>query len=140
MGDQHRDGVRTAGDVEQGALGLDVISAAEGPGWRLTRETGRRQRLRPVDRGEERNRLAAVLIIHPSADIDPAFRQPAFLLGLPFETARTVVDLLYAGCFHKYPRLTVALAHCAGVLPALSGRTAASGCSEWKTMCPTHVV
>ncbi|KOU56784.1 amidohydrolase 2 [Streptomyces sp. MMG1533] len=73
---------------------------------------------------------AQLLFIHPSA-VPPTFRQTSVLVELPFETTRTVVDLLYAGFFRRYPRLTVVLAHCGGALPALSGRLGLLGAEEY---------
>ncbi|MFF0078975.1 amidohydrolase family protein [Streptomyces canus] len=79
---------------------------------------------------EELDRRSAVLFVHPSP-VPPAFRQTAVLVEFPFETTRTVVDLLYTGFFRRYPRLTVVLAHCGGALPALSGRLGLLGAEEY---------
>jgi len=79
---------------------------------------------------EELDRRSAVLFVHPGA-VAPVFRQTSVLVEFPFETTRTVVDLLYAGFFRRYPRLTVVLAHCGGALPALSGRLGLLGAEEY---------
>jgi predicted TIM-barrel fold metal-dependent hydrolase len=86
-------------------------------------------RLTPV--WEELNQRAAVLFVHPSTDFAPPLRQPTALVEVAFETTRVIVDLLYTGFFHLYPRLTVVLAHCGGALPALSGRLGLLGAEPW---------
>jgi 6-methylsalicylate decarboxylase len=49
------------------------------------------------------------------------------LIEAPFDTARTVVDMLFAGIFRRYPRFNVLLAHGGGALPSLAGRIANFG-------------
>ncbi|MEW2495282.1 amidohydrolase family protein [Streptomyces nodosus] len=80
---------------------------------------------------EELDRREAVLFIHPSTDIAPPLRQPAALVEVTFETARTIVDLLYTGFFRRYQHLKVVLAHCGGSLPTLSGRLGLLGAEPW---------
>ncbi|MGW5172660.1 hypothetical protein ACWEQ1_35575 [Streptomyces nodosus] len=80
---------------------------------------------------EELDRREAVLFTHPSTDIAPPLRQPAALVEVTFETARTIVDLLYTGFFRRYQHLKVVLAHCGGSLPALSGRLGLLGAEPW---------
>jgi predicted TIM-barrel fold metal-dependent hydrolase len=79
----------------------------------------------------ELNRRHAVLFVHPSTDIVPSLRQPSALVEVAFETTRAIVDLLYTGFFHRYPDLTMVLAHCGGALPALSGRLGLLGAEPW---------
>lgn len=47
------------------------------------------------------------------------------------DTARTIVDALFAGVGLRHPRLSVVLAHAGGVLPTLRDRTAALGTGPW---------
>jgi predicted TIM-barrel fold metal-dependent hydrolase len=57
--------------------------------------------------------------------------RPVAVSEVAFETARTVIDMLYAGTFCKFPNVTVVLAHCGGALPALSGRILLLGHERW---------
>ncbi|HEY6495392.1 MAG TPA: amidohydrolase family protein, partial [Trebonia sp.] len=86
-------------------------------------------RLAPV--WAELDRRQAVLFVHPRTDIAPPLGQPAALLEVAFETARAITDLLYTGFLHRYPGLTMVLAHCGGALPALSGRVGLLGAEPW---------
>ncbi|MGH7068405.1 MAG: amidohydrolase family protein [Acetobacteraceae bacterium] len=64
------------------------------------------------------------LFIHPGAT--PDRRLDRFyltnLLGNPIETTLAAADLLFSGVMHRFPRLTVILAHGGGALAALCGR------------------
>lgn len=64
------------------------------------------------------------LFIHPGAA--PDRRLDRFylgnLLGNPFETTLAAADLVFSGVLHRFPRLTVILAHGGGALAALCGR------------------
>jgi predicted TIM-barrel fold metal-dependent hydrolase len=73
----------------------------------------------------------AVVFAHPNAYAPAAMGRPAALVEVAFETARTVVDMLYAGTFRKFPNITFVLAHCGGALPALSGRPMILGHESW---------
>jgi predicted TIM-barrel fold metal-dependent hydrolase len=86
-------------------------------------------RLDPV--WKELDRLHAVVFAHPNAYAPAAMGRPAALLEVAFETARTVVDMLYAGTFRKFPNIKFVLAHCGGALPALSGRLMILGNEKW---------
>jgi len=87
------------------------------------------ERLEPV--WAELNRRRAVVFVHPNPVAPPQLGMPAILMELPFETARSVVDMLYAGVFRRYPDLTVILAHAGGALPAMSGRLTQLGAEAW---------
>jgi len=80
---------------------------------------------------KELDRRGAVVFAHPNAYAPAAMGRPAALLEVAFETARTVVDMLYAGAFRKFPNITFVLAHCGGALPALSGRLMILGNEKW---------
>jgi hypothetical protein len=50
---------------------------------------------------------------------------------MAFDTAKTVVDMLYKSVFLRYKGIRWVLAHCGGALPALSGRLLVLGGEEW---------
>jgi predicted TIM-barrel fold metal-dependent hydrolase len=72
----------------------------------------------------ELDRLQATLFIHPTTRgyENTRLGRTGALIEAPFDTARTVVDMLYAGVFRRHPRFNVILAHGGGALPALAGR------------------
>ena len=79
----------------------------------------------------ELNRQQAVVFVHPNPYAPASMGRPSPLIEVTFETARTVVDTLYAGTFRKFPNITFILAHCGGALPALSGRLKLLGTEPW---------
>lgn len=79
----------------------------------------------------ELNRRHAVVFVHPDAYAPASMGRPSPLIEVAFETARTVVDMLYAGVFRQHPRITFILAHCGGALPVLSGRLKLLGTEPW---------
>ncbi len=87
------------------------------------------KRLGPV--WSELNRRGAVVFMHPDAYSMPSLGRPTALLEVAFETARIVVDMLYAGVFRDFPRVRFIVAHCGGALPAMSGRLALLGAEPW---------
>ena len=87
------------------------------------------RRLDPV--WAELNRRGAVVFMHPDAYALPSMGRPTALLEVAFETARVVVDMLYAGVFRNYPEIRFIIAHCGGALPAMSGRLALLGAEPW---------
>jgi predicted TIM-barrel fold metal-dependent hydrolase len=50
--------------------------------------------------------------------------RPSSVCEHPFDTARNIVNALYAGVFRRYPNLNLILAHCGGALPTLGWRIA----------------
>ena len=79
----------------------------------------------------ELNRRHAVVFVHPDAYAPASMGRPSPLIEVAFETARTVVDMLYAGTFRKFPDIRFILAHCGGALPVLSGRLKLLGTEPW---------
>jgi 6-methylsalicylate decarboxylase len=81
----------------------------------------------------ELDRRHATVFAHPDAYAPAGQGRPAPLLEVGFETVRTVVDLLYAGWFRRFPNVTLVVAHCggAGALPAMSGRLLGLGTEVW---------
>ena len=79
----------------------------------------------------ELNRRHAVVFVHPDAYAPASLGRLSPLIEVAFETARTVVDMLYAGIFRRYPKIRFILAHCGGALPVLSGRLKLLGTEPW---------
>ena len=82
----------------------------------------------------ELDRRGASVLLHPTTP--PAYDRlglgrPGPLLEFPVDTARTVVDALYAGVFLRYPNLRLVLAHAGGALPGLFHRILALGGKPW---------
>ncbi len=86
-------------------------------------------RLHPV--WAELDRRRSTVFVHPDAYGPPSQGRPVALLEVAFETARTVVDMLYAGIFRRWPNIRFVLAHCGGALPAVSGRILLLGAEPW---------
>ena len=87
------------------------------------------RRLDPV--WEELNRRGASVFVHPDAYGEPSMGRPIALLEVVFETARTVVDMLYAATFRRFPDISFVIAHCGGALPAIAGRLLLIGTESW---------
>jgi 6-methylsalicylate decarboxylase len=68
------------------------------------------------------NDLSATVFVHPNAYAPPSQGRPAPLIEVAFETARTVVDMLYAATFRRFPHSKWIISHCGGALPVLFGR------------------
>jgi 6-methylsalicylate decarboxylase len=71
------------------------------------------------------NQRHATAFIHPVNP--PGFDlvscgRPGPLIELPMETARSAVDLIWAGVLSRHPDVNLILAHAAGVLPVLAPR------------------
>ncbi len=79
----------------------------------------------------ELNRRKAVVFVHPNAYGPGMFGRASALLEVAFETTRTLVDMLYAGIFRRYPDCKLIVAHCGAALPALSGRLTLLGTQPW---------
>jgi len=77
------------------------------------------------------NGRGAAVFIHPNAYAPPSLGRPSALLEVAFETARTLVDMLYKGILGDFPDIKFVVAHCGGALPALSGRLALLGAEPW---------
>lgn len=86
-------------------------------------------RLEPV--WEELQRRGATVFVHPDAYAEPSMGRPTALLDVAFETTRTIVDMLYAGHFRRFPGIKFLVAHCGAALPALAGRLLLLGAESW---------
>jgi len=87
------------------------------------------------------NDRAATVFVHP---VEPAgfphlsCGRPGPVIEFPMDTARTVVDAIYARVFLRYPRIRFIIAHAGGVLPVLATRIATTGMLPWVPN-PNHV-
>lgn len=80
------------------------------------------------------NDIAATVFIHP---VEPAGYEhlacgrPGPVIEFPMDTARTIVDAVYARVFLRFPRIKFIIAHAGGVLPVLATRIATTGMLPW---------
>jgi predicted TIM-barrel fold metal-dependent hydrolase len=80
------------------------------------------------------NQRRASALIHP---VNPAgfdlvsCGRPGPLIEYPMDTARTVVDAIWAGVLSRHPDVNLVLAHAGGVLPVLAPRVLDLGPMEW---------
>jgi predicted TIM-barrel fold metal-dependent hydrolase len=80
------------------------------------------------------NQRRASALIHP---VNPAgfdlvsCGRPGPLIEYPMDTARTVVDAIWAGVMSRHPEMTLVLAHAGGVLPVLAPRILDLAPLEW---------
>ena len=79
----------------------------------------------------ELNSRKAVIFVHPDALAQSVHRQCVALIEVAFDTARCVMDMLYAGVFRRFPDIRFVVAHAGGALPALAGRIALLGVEDW---------
>jgi 6-methylsalicylate decarboxylase len=79
----------------------------------------------------ELDRRCATVFSHPYAYAPASLGRPAPLIEVAFDTARTVVDMLYTGWFRRFPHINLVISHCGGALPALVGRLLALGTEVW---------
>jgi 6-methylsalicylate decarboxylase len=70
----------------------------------------------------ERGALVLVHPAPPAATDQPAFGLPAPLYEYPFDTTRTVANLLFSGTLTRYPGLRIILCHAGGTVPYLAER------------------
>jgi 6-methylsalicylate decarboxylase len=75
---------------------------------------------------DELERRAAYVFVHPGFPpyAPPTARWPVWLIELPFETTRAIVNLLYSGTFDRCPSVRFQFAHLGGTAPFLAERIA----------------
>ena len=73
----------------------------------------------------------AVVFVHPNAYAPASAGMPAPLIEVAFDTGRTVVAMLYAGVFARFPNITFVIAHAGGAVPLLAGRLSLIGAQPW---------
>lgn len=101
----------------QGADGVSLVSQFDG---RYLGDPG----FAPVF--EELNRRRAVIYVHPNAP-SPCCETHGMGQGVAgaevvFETTRTILSLLYAGSFGRYPQCRFIFSHGGGTIPFVAGR------------------
>jgi 6-methylsalicylate decarboxylase len=72
------------------------------------------------------NERAAVVFVHPTASGNPLVHpaEVASTLDFPFDTARTILSLLYSRAFVRWPSIRFIFTHAGGVFPFLLERVA----------------
>ncbi|MFD2414754.1 amidohydrolase family protein [Amycolatopsis pigmentata] len=73
----------------------------------------------------------AVVFVHPNAYAPAVADLPTPLVEVAFDTGRTVVSMLYAGVFARFPNITFVIAHAGGAVPLLAGRLGLIGTEPW---------
>lgn len=79
----------------------------------------------------ELERRGHPILIHPDAHAPASQGRPSPLVEVAFDTARSVIDMLYAGVLRRHPNLLVVLGHTGGAFPALFGRLTRLGTEVW---------
>ncbi|MHA7664113.1 amidohydrolase family protein [Mycolicibacterium sp. HS_4_1] len=82
----------------------------------------------------ELDRRHASVFVHPVAPSgfsELSLGRPGPLIEFPMDTARTVVDAVFAGLFLRHPGIRMILAHAGGVLPSLADRIVNLGVQPW---------
>ncbi len=89
---------------------------------------------------EELDRRGAVVHVHPKAPpcctnlVQSNPWGEASLLEFPFDTGRTMFDLLQSGAFVRYRRIQWIFSHIGGVIPMLAGRLRDVGPGFWRDL------
>lgn len=73
---------------------------------------------------EELNRRGAVVFVHPTSppNMQLVAGLSASTLEFPFDTTRTVADIIFARIPQRFPRIRWIFSHAGGAIPYLSGR------------------
>lgn len=82
----------------------------------------------------ELDRQHASVFVHPTSPAsfsELGLGRPGPLIEYPMDTARTVVDAVFAGLLLRHPNIKFVLAHAGGVLPALFSRILYLGSQDW---------
>jgi predicted TIM-barrel fold metal-dependent hydrolase len=78
----------------------------------------------------ELDRRGATVFIHPTMPAGyecVACGRPGPVIEFPFDTCRSVADMLYAGVLERYSNLNIILSHAGGALPTLAPRLSSIG-------------
>jgi predicted TIM-barrel fold metal-dependent hydrolase len=74
---------------------------------------------------QELDRRGSFVFVHPAPPVTAALeRYPVWLMELPFDTTRSIVDLLYSGALERYRRIRFLFPHLGGTVPYLAHRLA----------------
>lgn len=82
----------------------------------------------------ELDERSATVFLHPVAPncfADLACGRPGPVLEFPMDTARSVIDAVYARVFQRFPHIKFILAHGGGALATLADRIATTGLMSW---------
>ena len=88
----------------------------------------------------ELNRRGAAVHVHPKSPpccagtVQSNPWGAAALLEFPFDTMRTIFDLLQSGALLRYPRIRWIFSHLGGAIPMLAGRLRDVGPGFWKDL------
>ena len=69
----------------------------------------------------------AKVFLHPTTPAcfeKVGLQRPAPLFEFPVDTGRTIVDMIFAGTFERYPNVSLIVPHAGGVLPSIAHRIA----------------
>lgn len=121
------DGEAAAAELGR-AMDRGLRGAIVGPGYGETLLTD--PSLQPF--WEEADRRSAVVFLHPLLNDDPRLkrRQMPNMIGVPWETTISAVDLILSGHLDRFPRVKILLAHGGGFLPYQVGRLN-KGYQQW---------
>ncbi len=78
----------------------------------------------------ELNRRRTTIFLHPSMPAGfecVSCGRPGPIIEFPFDSCRTVVDMLYAGVLERHPEIKLIMSHAGGALPTLAPRIAGIG-------------
>lgn len=88
---------------------------------------------------EELNRQSAVVLVHPTmpaGDNLPSFERDLSVYEYPFETTRSVMDMVYKNRVIQFPQIKWIIAHAGGTIPFLAYRLSIAG--EWNGITQTE--
>jgi 6-methylsalicylate decarboxylase len=76
----------------------------------------------------------ATVFLHPV--VPPGFGplacgRPGPVIEFPMDTARTIIDAVYARVFQRFPSIKFIISHAGGVLPILAERVGSTGLLSW---------
>jgi 6-methylsalicylate decarboxylase len=80
---------------------------------------------------DELEARARPVLVHPDSHAPAAQGRPSPLAEVAFSTARSAIDMIYAGVLLRHPRLVLILAHAGGAFPAMTGRLGLLGTEVW---------
>ncbi len=128
-----------AASLAELAYALDTLGAT---GIALMTSYGNRWLGDPAFRPllEELDRRGAVVHVHPKAPACCTNLVPSnpwgesSLLEFPYDTGRTIFDLLQSGSLVRHPRIQWIFSHLGGVIPFLAGRLREVGPGFWKEL------
>lgn len=121
------DGEAAAAELER-AMDRGMRGAIIGPGFGGLLLSD--DRFRPFWEAADARR--AIVFLHPLLNDDPRLkrRQMPNMIGVPWETTISAVDLILSGMLDRFPQVRIVLAHGGGFLPYQIGRID-KGYEQW---------